>query len=395
MALHRAAAAASSSFLRPAEWARHSHCILAWPGLNNPAFQTPASLTAATNEVSALARAIAAFEPVTLVVGQERLDEARELFSPSLSMVTSSTSNSAEKYKIRIHPVQADDMNLWMRDIAPTFTVSQLLSATAGGEDSLETRLVGVDFNFNGWGNRHATTGTVNLAKNLVSDMKLTRANASIVTEGGALEIDGQGTLLAAESSIVNENRNPGKSKKEIEQELKRYLGVSKVIWVPGVKNADSTDCHIDALARFARPGLVLLSRPVGPRAKTVWMKVYEETREILLKELDAQGESLQVIDIPEPDMDCLQLDKETMDAVAAASEWSPVMSYVNYYLPNNGLIVPKFGDEQADAKAYQILKAVFGEERETRQVYINELPLQGGGVHCATQQVPLVHEGY
>ncbi|CRG84526.1 hypothetical protein PISL3812_01803 [Talaromyces islandicus] len=387
MALHRATAA--SSFLRPAEWTRHSHCILAWPGLNNSTFQTPASLTAATNEVSALAHAIAAFEPVTLVVGQEQADEARELFSPSW---TSSSSTGKDKYKIRVHPVQADDMNLWMRDIAPTFTVSRLLSLA--GEEDEQPRLVGVDFNFNGWGNRHATAGTVILAQTLLNAMKLDRENASITTEGGALEIDGQGTLLVTESSIINDNRNPGKTKNEIEQELKRYLGVSKIIWVPGVKNADSTDCHIDALARFARPGLVLLSRPTGPRAKTVWMKVYEETRDILLRELDAQGESLQVVDIPEPDMDCLDMDKETMDEVAAAGEWSPVMSYVNYYLPNDGVIVPKFGDEQADANAYQILKAVFGEKREMRQVYINELPLQGGGVHCATQQVPLVHEG-
>ncbi|QKX58806.1 uncharacterized protein TRUGW13939_05933 [Talaromyces rugulosus] len=385
MAFHRAAAA--SSFLRPAEWTRHSHCILAWPGLNNPTFQTPASLTAATNEVSALARAIAAFEPVTLVVGQERLDEARELFSTGLA--TSGSSAATEKYKIRIHPVREDDMNLWMRDIAPTFTVLRQFSAREE-----EGKLVGVDFNFNGWGNRHATAGTVTLAKTLLNDMKIARENASIVTEGGALEIDGQGTLLATESSIINENRNPGKDKKEIEQDLKRYLGVSKVLWVPGVKSADSTDCHIDALARFARPGLILLSRPTGPRAKTVWMKVYEETREILLKESDATGQSLQVIDIPEPDMDCLGLDKETMDEVVSGGEWSPVMSYVNYYLPNDGLIVPKFGDEQADANAFEILKAVFGEKREMRQVYINELPLQGGGVHCATQQVPLAHEG-
>ncbi|KAH8704890.1 putative agmatine deiminase [Talaromyces proteolyticus] len=365
---------AISSFVRPAEWARHSHCILAWPGLNNSTFQTSASLTAATNEVSSLVKAIARFEPVTLVVGQERLHEARSEFESGSSTV---------KHEVRINPILGDDMNLWMRDIAPTFTLYQQ-------EKKPAQQLSGVDFNFNGWGNRHATAATVTLARTLLENMKTNRIKASITTEGGALEIDGEGTLLVTESSIINNNRNPGKSKEDIEKELQRCLGVSKIIWVPGVMNADSTDCHIDALARFARPGVVLLSRPMGPRAKTVWMKVYEETKDILLNQQDAQGRSLRIIDIPEPDMALLNLDEESMEAVETASGWSPVMSYVNYYLPNGGLVVPKFGDEEADIRAFEILTSLFENEREAVQVYINELPLQGGGIHCATQEVPL-----
>lgn len=362
------------SFFRPAEWARHSHCILAWPGLKDSPFQTSASLTAATDEVSSLVRAISRFEPVSLIVGQDRLHEARSEFE---------SKSSTTKHMIRIHSVPGDGMNLWMRDIAPTFTLYQQK------EKSMQ-QLFGVDFNFNGWGNRHVSAATVDLARILLEDTKTNRVQASITTEGGALEVDGEGTLLVTESSIINNNRNPGKGKADIEKELQRCLGVSKIIWVPGVMNADSTDCHVDALARFASPGVVLLSRPVGPRAKTVWMKVYEETKDILCNQQDAQGRSLEIIDILEPDMALLNLDEESMKALETASGWSPVMSYVNYYLPNGGLVIPKFGDEEADTRAFEILKGLFGKEREAVQVYINELPLLGGGIHCATQEVPL-----
>lgn len=362
------------SLFRPAEWARHSHCILAWPGLKNSPFQTSASLKAATNEVSSLVRAISRFEPVSLLVGQDRLHEARlEFKSNSFPTV----------HPVRVHSVPGNGMNIWMRDIAPTFTLYQQ-------KEKPVQQLFGVDFNFNGWGNRHATAATVGLARRLLEDTRTNRVEASITTEGGALEVDGEGTLLVTESSIINDNRNMGKSKEDIEKELQRCLGTSKIIWIPGVMNADSTDCHVDALARFAWPGVVLLSRPVGPRAKTVWMKVYEETKDIISSQRDAQGRSLKVIDIPEPDMGLLALDKESMEALETASECSPVMSYVNYYLPNGGLVIPKFGDEEADRRAFEILKDLFGKEREAVQVYINELPLLGGGIHCATQEVPL-----
>lgn len=359
---------AASLFFRPAEWGRHSRCILAWPGLNNCAFETTASLDAATNEVSNIARTIAKFEPVTLAVGQERLDRARTEFE---------LRSSAQKHEIRICPIPGDDLNLWMRDIAPTFTLNQ------------RRRLSGTDFNFNGWGARHATEATTTLARKLLQNMKVDRIETRITTEGGAIEIDGEGTLLATESSIINENRNPGKSKLEIEQELRRCLGVSKIIWVPGVRNADSTDCHIDALARFARPGVLFISRPVGLKAETVWMEVYEETKEILSNECDARGRNFKIIDMPEPDMALLNLDEKYMKAVMYPSDWSPVATYVNYYLPNGGLLVPKFGDVEADANALDILKNFFQKEREVVQVYINALPLQGGGIHCATQEVP------
>jgi agmatine deiminase len=120
-----------------------------------------------------------------------------------------------------------------------------------------------------------------------------------------------------------------------------------------------------------------------------VWTRVYEKARDILSNASDTKGRSIEIIDISEPDLSLLNLDEEDIQAVETPEQWSPVMSYVNYYLPNGGVIVPQFGDEKADDAAVEILRRVFGSDREVVPVYINELPLQGGGIHCATQQVP------
>lgn len=366
------------SFFMPAEWAPHARTILAWPSLRNPTFLTSQSITAATDEISSIAEAVAQFEPVTLIVSRERLVAAQERFR-----------NVSCKHKVQLHPVAGNGLNIWMRDIAPTFVVSSQRSGNSSEQVPQNSPLLrGVDFNFNGWGNRHPTETCSALAQTLLHDTHIERIRASIVTEGGALEVDGEGTLLATESSMINENRNPGKTREDIETELRHQLGISKIIWVPGIRDAESTDCHIDALVRFARPGFALLSRPTGVR-EGVWMRVYEETRDILRRSRDARGRPIEIIDIPEPDLSRLDLGHDVLAAVENADPLSPVMSYVNYYLPNDGVIVPQFGDKEADDAAAEILQSVFGPTRQIVPVYIKELPMQGGGIHCATQQVP------
>jgi agmatine deiminase len=177
----------SSSFFMPAEWIRHTRTILAWPGLRNPSFLDRNSLATATEEVSCIADAVARFEPVTLLVGKERMDEAQRRFVVGVP---------GSKHQIHLHPVLGDEMNLWMRDIAPTFVVNK----TSGDSRFGKPVLHGIDFNFNGWGNRHPTATCTSLAHTLLQEMPIDRVQASIVTEGGALEIDGEGTLLATES---------------------------------------------------------------------------------------------------------------------------------------------------------------------------------------------------
>ena len=366
-----------SSFHMPAEWGRHARTLLAWPSRSSKSYPTAKNLVDATNDVSSIVRAVAQFEPVTLIVDNDRVGEARQKFGKARS-----------KHFIQLHPIAAEGLDLWMRDIAPTFVIGEGADNQGGETAKVHSLLHGVDFNFNGWGNRHPAPGCLALAWSFLQSTNTERIQSSIVTEGGALETDGEGTLLATESSIVNENRNPGKSRDNIESELRRCLGVSKIIWVPGAKGLETTDYHIDAQARFARPGLVLLSRPAGP-PDTVWARIYDETRDILSRAVDAKGRSLGMIEVQEPDPDVLDLGEEATTDTEA--EGPAVMSYVNYLLVNGGVIVPQFGDKKADASAMTTIRDAFGPSRRAVGVFINELPFLGGGIHCATQQIPYV----
>ncbi|EJP61556.1 agmatine deiminase [Beauveria bassiana ARSEF 2860] len=263
-------------------------------------------------------------------------------------------------------------MGMWLRDMAPTFVIKS-------GNHSL----VGLDWNFNGWGGKYPTPTTKNLTRKFLQDVSMDRIETSIVTEGGALEADGEGTLLATESSIINDSRNPGKNRQDVENELRRTLGAEKVIWIPGRVGVDATDGHIDALARFARPGVVLLSKAneFTPTDRTT---IYEEALEILQSVTDAKGRPIEIIEIEEPDSELFSPDD--------FDNHPSVRSYVNYVLVNGGIILPQFGDPAHDAAAIRAAQRVFGEERRICPVLIEELPLLGGGPHTATQEIPLFH---
>lgn len=251
-----------------------------------------------------------------------------------------------------------------MRDIAPTFVV---------GPDA---NVHGIDFHFNGWGGKDRSKSNRRLARHILDDIDVPVCETTIVAEGGALETDGNGTLLATESSLIDANCNPDMDRTAIESELRRVLGVSKIIWLPGARAADTTDCHVDALSRFARPGLVLLSRPSATRHR-VWTRAYEEARDVLLAAHDAQGQSLEVVEVPEPD-------------ISGIPDADPEMipSYVNYFHMAGTVVVPQFGFPETDAEAIKILSRHFP-DKELCSVELYGLPNSGGGLHCITQQVP------
>ncbi|KAL6794079.1 hypothetical protein J3E68DRAFT_450740 [Trichoderma sp. SZMC 28012] len=350
------------SLRRLAEWDPQSKTLLGWPGLEGTYKDYPERLARATLEVSSVAQAIAHFQGVILAVGSERYEEA-ELYFNEIDT----------PFKIELHKVEGDSMDVWLRDFAPTFVVKE---PTKG-----EASIVGVDWNFNGWGNKHPTPTTVVFAKTFLKDFKIERIETSIVTEGGSLEIDGEGTLLITESSIINDNRNPGKSREEIEAELKRCLGIEKILWIPGREGLDSTDCHIDALVRFVRPGVLLISK-ANEVKPTEWTTVYEEALEILSSATDAKGRPFEIIEVEEPDEDLFEGGGFEGDRA--------VRSYVNYLLVNGGIILPQFGDPSHDAAAIRVAQMLFGDERRIYPVLIDELPRLGGGVHCVTQEIPV-----
>lgn len=319
--------------------------------------------------MSRLAAAIGQFEPVTVIVGAERIEEASAYFN-----------EIDTPFEVKPQSIEGAEMDVWTRDFAPVFVIKD----GPGGDRSL----VGLDYNFNGWGGRYPTPTIVDLARTLLRDDKIERIETSIVTEGGALETDGEGTLLVTESSIVNDNRNPGKSRQEIEDELVRTLGVEKVIWIPGRPELDSTDCHIDALARFVRPGVILLSK-ANEAKPTDWTVVYEEARDILSSVTDAKGRPFEIIEVEEPDEEFFDPPPKGIRGVKGIEDDRAVRSYVNYFLVSGGVILPQFGDPAHDAGAIRAAQQAFGNERRICPVLIEQLPILGGGIHCATQEVP------
>ncbi|MFF3026587.1 agmatine deiminase family protein [Microbacterium sp. NPDC057944] len=331
----------------PAEWESHELTVMSWP----TALIWGEDLAWVRDDIAGLARAIAEFEPVVM------------LASPG--DVAGAARKCGRAVEVRELPV--DD--LWARDTVPVFV--------EGPEG-----VVGVDFGFNGWGGKqeHPHDGAV--ARELLRDFGIPRVASDVVAEGGSFETDGRGTLLITESSIVNDNRNPGRSRDDIEARLRDLLGMRTVVWFDGVYGEDITDAHVDSLVRFTAPGVVLLDVP-GPGAPDdVWSRSTAQARSVLAEQTDADGRRFDVVELPQPDF-----------AEIRGGGDDFLASYVNFLIGNGAVYVPEFGDRRADDRAQGILREQFP-GREVVPVAIDTVASGGGGIHCATHDLPGTPEG-
>jgi agmatine deiminase len=293
----------------------------------------------------AVAQAIAAFEPVTLIAAPGSAREAARLCGP----------------RVEILALQIDDA--WVRDSGPAFLV---------GDDGSRAATA---WRFNAWGGKFERYAEdAQLGERLCARLGLPLYRSSLHLEGGALHVDGDGTLLTTESCVLNPNRNPGLTKAEAERELCQALGCSKVIWLPGELDAgDVTDGHVDGLACFARPGLVLMESrtdPDSPRAE-----ILRENRRALRGATDARGRVLEIVEME----DAWEAERQG-DAFC--------ISYVNFYVANGGVVMPAYGIP-ADARARAVVAEAFP-DREVVQLDVRKIAIGGGGIHCITQQQPV-----
>ena len=326
-----------------AEAESHARTFMCWPASEDI---WGSSLAGVRQDIAGLARAIGGYEPVVLFARPGQEDDAQQACGSSVQVV----------------PMALDD--LWARDTLPVFV-----------RDS--GTLKGVTFNFNGWGNKQQHANDSQLAAAVLTKYGIPRITTPVVAEGGAFETDGQGTLLVTESSVVNDNRNPGRSRDQIEAELKTALGVSKVIWLAGVRGKDITDAHVDCLARFVAPGVVLLDQPFPGAPGDVWSVAAAQAKTVLSTATDAHGRPLQVIALPEPDPDKI-----------TGSGDAFVSSYINFYVANGAVFMPKFGDTAADHVAQQIIGDHFP-NRDIVALQIDNIAAGGGGIHCSTHDQP------
>lgn len=237
---------------------------------------SPSSEIGATRvELANVARIISRHEPVQLFVHSDDVSSAEELLVNDLA--------------VHIHPTSAVS-SLWARDTGPLWVRSKTDDIVSG-----------VILNFNNWGGKLPPNADSGTAGAVLSTLKVRSLSTSIVAEGGGLDFDGDGTLLATESCLLNDNRNAALTKESLEAEFARLFGVEKTIWLRGSKGTDITDSHIDALARFVEPGMVLLSRPRSSAEQSEKI-TYENAKNVLADASDARGRKLKVREVPEPE---------------------------------------------------------------------------------------------
>ncbi|MGA5135428.1 agmatine deiminase family protein [Streptomyces olivoreticuli] len=326
-----------------AEWDSHTRTFMSWPALESVwGHQLPS----VREDIARVARAVAEYEPVVLMARPEQQAAAQRACGSQVEVI----------------PLMVDD--LWARDTVPVFV-----------EDS--HGILGVDLNFSGWGNKQEHRNDAQVGRTLLAKYDVPRVKAPLVAEGGSFETDGAGTLLVTESSVVNKNRNPGKSRDQIEADIKSSLGTEKVIWLAGVRGKDITDAHVDSIARFTAPGVVLVDRAFPDSPPDVWSRAADQARSVLKDATDARGKHLEILDLPQPDLDRITGRGDAF-----------VSTYANFYVANGAVFMPRFGDAKADDHAKGILQDQFP-KRDVVQVKIDTIASGGGGIHCATHDQP------
>ncbi len=335
--------AKSAGFRFPLESDPHLRTFMQWPSRKS-IYGSMDVLNDVREKIALIANSIARHEPVVMLARPEQMEDAQEQL----------------KSGVELWPIETED--LWCRDSGPGFVVN------AKGE------LAVTELNFNGWGDKQTHKDDGRIARRCAQKLGLQIFENGLVGEGGGVEVDGAGTALAHASSWVNSNRNPG-SQAEVEKLLLDALGAEKIIWAPGIKDADITDYHIDALARFIKPGQVLIQLPDKVDPNDPWSVSAFETYDILKNATDAQGNRLDIVVIPSP-----------VDIRSESEEF--VSSYVNFYVCNGAVIGAEFGDDKADEGAARILGQLYP-GREIVSLNVDPIGEAGGGIHCSTQQQP------
>jgi agmatine deiminase len=231
-----------------------------------------------------------------------------------------------------------------------------------------------VDFVFNGWGGKYAPWDDDDaLAARIAGHFGLVAYRAPFVLEGGSVAVDGEGTLITTEQCLLNPNRNPELSRAEIEDGLRAYLGVERIIWLPfGLADDDDTDGHVDNVACFIAPGVVMVQGCDDPASPDHDRLAID--RRCLEGAGDAAGRRLEIVEIP------------VLPRVETGRGERPV-PYLNYYIGNESVVVPVCG-HPADEKMLELIATSFA-TRQVVPVPGAVLAHGGGGVHCITQQVP------
>jgi len=355
-------------YIFPAEWSSHKQCFIGWPDV--PTKWREGGIPA-QRAIADIAKAISEFEPVTVVASNPvGWKAARMRLPPSIRVI------------------QVPNNDCWLRDSGPIFVKSTNLQ--------VEETVRGVVFNFTAWGGPTEPAYAdysldTQFAENLLQVENVSQYHAGMVLEGGSISVDGEGTLVTTEECLLNPNRNPSMSKEDIENRLKEFLGIKKVVWLPyGVYGDDDTNGHVDNMCQFTQPGTVVLhwtDDPGDPQYERS-----HEAYERLQSTTDAKGRKIKVLKLHLPGPLYRTPEEQFLFdgcKLRPAGQRLPA-SYVNFYVTNGGVVAPKFNHPN-DELAKKTLQEAFPGRRIV-QVYAREVLLGGGClgcIHCMTQQHP------
>ncbi len=325
----------------PAEWEPHAATLMAWPtrrSLWGPTWD------AAQAEYAGVANAIAAYEPVLMVVTPEQATAARRRLTRGVELLEAPLDDS------------------WLRDSGPIVVLDE-----AGAR-------IGVHFTFNSWGGKYLPFDRdAAVAGPILEHLGIPRERSAMVLEGGALTVDGEGTLITTEQCLLHPNRNPGLTREQIEAELRLRLGVETIIWLPyGQADDRDTDGHVDGVAAYVRPAVVLAQTAPDPAHPD--HERMQANLAVLRGARDARGRALEVLELP-----------AFSRAEIGGTELS--VPYLNVTIVNGAVIVP-LGLHPSDDEALAVIAAAFP-DRDVVGVPANVIAYGGGGPHCITQQVP------
>lgn len=336
----------------PSETEPHECTWMAWPTQGYTLGDTEQEADRARATWAAVASAVSEFEPVRMVVAPGDEAVARHWLGPEVELFTA----------------PLDDA--WMRDMGPTFVVGE----GQGGASALGA----VDWVFNGWGaqpwatwERDARVGAF-----VGAQAGAQVVGSSLVQEGGGIHVDGLGTVLLTETVQLDQGRNPGLTRADVEAELATTIGATAFVWLPRGLTRDydefGTRGHVDIVATIPSPGVLLLHDQRDPDHPD--HAVSGQLRELFTDARDARGERFEVIGVPAP---------KTLTDEHGPVDWS----YLNHLVVNGGVIACTFGDEQDEASLAVLADAYPGR----RVVGVDARPLfdRGGGIHCITQQQP------